>query len=86
MFIYRLKYINSLFGYYIVNILIILSTLLSIVISVKSTDGLIIELNKWRKHMSTGILIANEKALPGILIKILTNYLQIVGSLSTFML
>jgi len=36
--------------------------------------------------MSTGILIANEKAMAGILIKILTNYLQIVGSISTFKL
>lgn len=61
-----------------------ISTLLSIIISVKSTDDLILDLNKWKKYVSTGILISNEKAMAGILIKILTNYLQIVGSLSTF--
>jgi len=36
--------------------------------------------------MSTGILVANQKAMAGIVLKILTNYLQIVGSLSTFKL
>lgn len=60
--------------------------MLSILISVKSTDELITDLMEWKKYMSTGILIANEKAMAGILIKILTNYLQIAGSLGTFKL
>ena len=71
---------------YIVSNYINLSTLLSIIISVKSTEDLVTDLSKWTRHMTTGILVANEKAMAGILMKILTNYLQIVGSLCTFKL
>jgi len=75
-----------MFSQYFVTNYIEISTLLSIIISVKSTDDLVTDLNKWTKHMTTGILVANEKAMAGILMKILTNYLQIVGSLGTFKL
>jgi len=86
MSIYNLKCSNNLFSQYIVNIIFISSTLLSIIISVKSTDDLVTDLSKWSRHMSTGILVANEKSMTGIIIKILTNYFQIVGSLGTFKL
>jgi len=36
---------------------------------------MVIDLCKWTKYMSTGVLVANQKAMAGILIKILTNYL-----------
>jgi len=75
-----------MFGQYIVIIIFIASTLFFIMISVKSTDDVVSDLSKWTRHMSTGILVANEKAMAGIIIKLLTNYFQIVGSIGTFKL
>jgi len=74
MSINKLECFNHLFSQYIVINCIYISTLLSIIISVKSTDDLVTDLSHWVRHMSTGILIANEKAMAGLLIKILTNY------------
>jgi len=62
MFNHKPKYVNNWFDHYIVIALILISTLISIIISVKSTDGLITDLHQWKRNIATGILIANEKA------------------------
>lgn len=65
-------------------ILVICWTLLSVFLSVNSTIKMIDDLIKYARCRTLGKFFVFESASTSILIKVFTNYLQIISSIATF--